>query len=108
MMGERSEREMIEWKELPKQAQEELEEETFLIYLSKSARALSAVHDAANKCFFIATDEEDHIYPYRYVSHYAEMDWPDTDDGPMIDWCEHGNMLVCEECAKSHRGDRDT
>lgn len=25
------------------------------------------------------------------------------EDGPMIDWCEHGKMLVCEECAKRHQ-----
>lgn len=96
---------MIEWMTLPKDPQKELEEDTFLIYLKKSGRAISASHDAAQRYFFTATEDEEHVYPYRYISHYAEMDWPDIDDGPMIDWCEHGKMLVCEECAKRHQFD---
>lgn len=93
---------MIEWLLLPEEPQEVLEEDTYLIYLSKSGRAISAGHDAVNKYFFVAVEDEEHIYPYRYVSHYAEMDWPDINDGPMITFCEHGNMLQCDECAKRH------
>lgn len=94
---------MIEWKELPKEPQDELEEETFLIYLQKSGRAISAIHDAMNRYFITTTEDEEHVYPYRYISHYAEMDWPNIDPSPMINWCEHGKMLVCKECAERHR-----
>lgn len=93
---------MIEWKALPKAPQEVLEEDVFLIYLPNSGRALSATHDAVNCHFVYESDDTQYIYPYRYVSHYAEMDWPD-DGNPMISWCEHDNLLVCEECAKRHR-----
>jgi hypothetical protein len=32
----------------------------------------------------------------------------DDDGGPMIDECEHGKVLVCEECAKRHRSTEST
>lgn len=93
---------MIEWIPMPKEPWEVIEEETYLIYLPNSGRVISANHDAMNKYFVTYSDDEEHVYPYRHISYYAEMDWPD-DGKPMISWCEHGNLLVCEECAKRHR-----
>lgn len=98
---------MIEWNSLPKEPWNELEEDTYLIYLPKSGRVISAVHDAMNRWFTTTGEDEEHVFPYHYISHFAEMDWP-PDDAPMINWCEHGNMLVCEECAERHRSDRIT
>lgn len=93
---------LIDWKKLPNEPWEVLEEETYLIFLPKSGRAITAQHDAMNHYFTYTTDDTEHIYPYRYISHYAEMDWPD-DGKPMISFCEHDNMFECDECAKRHR-----
>ena len=67
---------MIEWLPLPQEPGEELQEDMYLIYLPNSDRAINATHDAMNRHFYYETEDTQYIYPYRYVSHYAEMNWP--------------------------------
>jgi hypothetical protein len=68
---------MIEWKKMPIYPQEELEENTYLIFLPNSDRVLSATHDAMNHYFVYESDDTQYVFPYRYVSHYAELNWPE-------------------------------
>jgi hypothetical protein len=92
---------MIEWKKFDsKTAPDEIEENYYLLVTSE--RIVSAEHDAINHWFTYHMGDCMHIIPYDQINHYAEINWPDTDE-PMITWCEHGKILVCEECAKRHR-----
>lgn len=67
---------MIEWKPLPAEPGEALEENEFIIYLPNSARAITATHDAMNGYFYYETEDTRHVFPYRYVTHYAEFNIP--------------------------------
>jgi hypothetical protein len=40
---------------------------------------------------------------YYYIGNSLEIIQHTHTDEPMINWCEHGKMLVCEECAERHR-----
>ncbi len=66
---------MIDWIPLnPSTAPDEIEENMYLIVTNE--RVISATHDAMNKWFYY--DEGDHqvIISYRYITHYAEFDFP--------------------------------
>lgn len=67
---------MIKWIALdPTTAAEELEENTFLI--STGEYIVSANHDAVQKCFIVSRSDHEHVYRYRDVRHYAELNWPE-------------------------------
>lgn len=70
---------MIQWKPLnPTTAPEEIEEDSYLIYAGD--RVVSVTHDAMNKWFYYEGEGYEVIYPYRLVTHYAEVNWPQEEE----------------------------
>jgi hypothetical protein len=73
---------MIKWIPLPNQPWEEIDEDQYLIYLPGSGRALTATHDAMQHYFSYHSEDTEHVYPYRYISHYAHINLPGEEDRP--------------------------
>ena len=70
---------MIEWTPLnPISAPHEIEETAYLILMGVMSgdRIISATHDATNRWFYYKSEGQQVVIPYRYITHYAEFNFP--------------------------------